>query len=265
LGCIGTQVIGNTVETGSEHGISIAGLSHTSMITDNTVYGSTLNGLEIAASAQCSVKGNTLRDCVGGIIINTSNLSTVNGNTIIGSTDHAITYQNCIRGGTCVGNTIDGWGSTKAGINASATGHLKIVANTIYKNNTGGSGVNLEHVAYVIVGSNEMDGGDYGVTIYQSGGGSTSDVHVHNNEFRSQIWQKIRLIGTLTSLRIADNSHQFRTVAPSDSNESHWFIGTKVWNSTPTGGGTMGWVCTVTGDSSGGGAGTWKAMPNLAA
>lgn len=38
-----------------------------------------------------------------------------------------------------------------------------------------------------------------------------------------------------------------------------WAQGDKVWNSTPSSGGTPGWVCTVAGTS-----GTWKAMANVA-
>ncbi len=38
-----------------------------------------------------------------------------------------------------------------------------------------------------------------------------------------------------------------------------WARGDRVWNSTPSSGGTPGWVCTTAGTS-----GTWKAMANLA-
>jgi len=60
--------------------------------------------------------------------------------------------------------------------------------------------------------------------------------------------------------RMFDGSLDGRRTQSAAPTSGTWQQGTIIWNSSPSAGGTVGWICTTSGTP-----GTWKAWGNIAA
>lgn len=194
----------------------------------------------------------------------------ISGNIILNpDLSAAAIWLNCIGKGISVyGNYIDANQTSLGGAgvlytDASRTGtmdQLSISGNVIDASNLDYA-VLLQATSVTVtnisVNDNQIKGGTYGIR-------TLSATYLTDGEIRRN-----RMSGTVnafrdkavSTLRFSDNT---RNNAPADGFAAApaagtWSVGEIVYNSTPTAGGTLGWVCTTAGTP-----GTWKTFGTIA-
>lgn len=243
------------------------------IISENIVLGAPFRGIEISATGTAPGSILVLNNIVGGVgdigiyVLNCEGFA-VRGNLIRSSADHGIAFSGCSGLGAINGNEI---------ISPAAAGIISIGAAqaslsiTIHENEVFGSnsvGITAENVAYLSLQNNlvkdVIDGGAAGQRGYRVGGTSGTPIAEIKNNTALGTFATGQY--TLSGAGIGITYEGGNTWNPRDAwsfaapTTGTWGRGDKVYNTAPTPGGNVGWVCTTAGTP-----GTWKSFGTIAA
>lgn len=225
-------VSSNTVSTCTQVGILIADGNEYSIIEGNSVDSCGSYGIQLGESNYCVIRDNTVNgNAAGGIYVAGTIQSKIENNFCASNTGYGIQLQTGTGFGrtTVINNTLAA-NSGGYGIYDNASGSGNVISNNIF--------------------TDESSPVVQTLNIYVN-----DSVVIENNR---------NLIGTTGYPNIVSgtikqylNSWQYASAAPTTGT---WVVGDTFYNSAPTAGGTIGFVCTTAGTP-----GTWKTWGAISA
>lgn len=286
-------ISGNVVKNVDESGIWLETAHNLGTVSNNTVVGCNGlvyglgNGITFNYSKDVSCVGNAVSDCTRGIWVSSGRV-TITGNSVrscnVGMyADGNDTNTDIILSGNL-------FERNEVGVSTNVVRNMSIIGNEFCYNDKNGIVFNTQINSSVIQGNNFRKNNTLGLTdpnVCSSIAFLTINYHgmqkvsVNNNTFTdetigiriqgnaaatgdysSQIWGN-QFFGTITSnysfatdvrrlVETAPQSVLYDTAAPITGT---WQQGCVVYNTAPTSGGYVGWVCT-----NGGAPGTWKTF-----
>lgn len=283
--CSYITITGNVSQNNGAEGINVDGCNH-AVITGNTSFNN-LIGITVwnrspgtSLAKRNVVSANTVSTCtqVGILVADGNTFTLIEGNSVDNCGSHGVQINECansvvrdniinnnagsgIYTAGSIGLRIEGnvcTGQTSYGIRlVQGTGAGRItVTNNVLAANSGGYGIYDEANGSGNVISNNI------FTDESSSVVQTSNIYV--NDSNVVIQSNRNLIGTSGYPNIAGgsakqylNSWQYASAAPTTGT---WVVGDTFYNSAPTAGGTIGFVCTTAGTP-----GTWKTWGAISA
>lgn len=241
------DIIGNTVQACDWYGIASFSNNHPVNITGNNIIENVKTAIYCKNSNYSHVVGNTIRqvtNAIQGILIygqsGQKNQCTVSSNTIHGSTA-AVTVNN-VTNFSVTGNSI--YNCTDRGILVQDSDIGAVTGNNI--DNSGNDGFKISNVTKASITGNAFNtSSTYAVVI---SGTCTSSALTDN------------IISPFSINHVAASGAIFQTRGAAAPVLGTWNIGDVVYDTVPTAGGTIGWVCTTAGTQ-----GTWKTWGAITA
>lgn len=244
------------------------------IISENIILGAPYRGIEISATGVAPGSILVLNNIVGaagniGIYVLNCEGFAVRGNIVRASGQHGIAFSGCSGLGAINSNEIIT--PALAGVISigAAQANLSI---TIHENEVVGSnsvGITAENVAYLSLQNNlvkdVVDGGAAGQRGYRVGGTTGIPIAEIKNNTALGVFASGQF--NMTNLGITQALYEGgNTWNPRDAwsfaapTTGTWARGDKVYNTAPTAGGNVGWVCVTAGTP-----GIWKSFGTIAA
>jgi putative cofactor-binding repeat protein len=268
-------ITGNSIRSTEEYGIGVIGNVDSS---PNYVEGVTINGNHISGvtnpngsigntagilvryAKNVTISGNTVETCTGTYVsgIKCRNIQDVviTGNRVQNTAGIAIFLNEVFKSYTITGNSIEDSGNRGISIDTTSTSVDGIASNNMIQN----------AVDYGIIQASDI--GDYSVcgNIIKNITGLSRGIYVPStvtnaiisNNISDATAQLFNANIDRTTSEFMNNwnqSHEHRTSAPTTGT---WVQGDIVWDTTPTSGGFVGFICVASGTP-----GTWKTFGSI--
>jgi hypothetical protein len=233
---------------------------HYNQITGNIITGTRLQSIYVNCSVSSfgnKIDGNTIVNCQKSAIHVVTGLSkgnSISRNTIKDAVENAIVLADttfAFSHGAIEGNTI--LAPTLRGIYLGGTQtntYNRIANNTVEESGSSALRVDATWDSNMIA-NNILDaaGGFFDLEYFA---GASDNIVANNVYVNATITGSPDQSNQVSDFRVHTKRHSHGTAAPATGT---WAVGEFVWNTAPTAGGTLGWVCTT-----GGSPGTWTSI-----
>lgn len=257
----GIGVVGNPSSAPNYvEGVTITG-NHISGVTNPSALTGNVAGILVRYAKNVVVSGNTVETCtdtsVAGIKCRNVEDCTITGNRVQSTVDTGIYVNGVNKSYTITGNSVEDSAKWGIGIDSASSSVDGIVSNNMIQTAVDYGIIQLTAIGDLSVCGNvvkSISGLSRGIYIPPL----VTNVIVGNNisDATSPLFNSNINNTTKELMNSWNQGHDHRGSAPTTGT---WAVGDIVWDTSPTAGGTIGWVCTTAGTP-----GTWKAFGTIA-